>query len=90
MGNCFEAPTENAWGNPWNPEYFKIMSELGFDHVRLPVRWETDERSIPTAPYTINPLFLERIQQVVDTALKYKLHIIVNMHHHDSLYAHLV
>ncbi|HEY5919229.1 MAG TPA: cellulase family glycosylhydrolase [Chryseolinea sp.] len=86
MGNCFEAPSEEEWGSPWKPEYFKIMAELGFDHVRLPVQWESDTRSLAAAPYTINPTFLDRIQQVVDTALKYNLHIIVNMHHHEALY----
>ena len=86
MGNSFEAPSETAWGNPWDPEYFKIMSELGFSHVRLPVRWEPEDRSMADSPYTINPEFLDRIQEVVDTALSYGLHIIVNMHHHDSLY----
>ncbi len=86
MGNCFEAPSENEWGNPWNPEYFKIMAELGFKHVRLPVRWEPATRSMSVAPYSIAPSFLERIQTVVDTALKYDLHIIVNMHHHEALF----
>lgn len=86
MGNSFEGPTEAEWGNPWKPEYFKIMAELGFDHVRLPIRWETADRSMATAPYTINATFFDRIQQVVDTALKYKLHIIINMHHHEALY----
>lgn len=86
MGNSFEAPTETEWGNPWKPEYFKIISGLGFKHVRLPVRWETAERSSSVAPYTINPTFLKRIQDVVDTALKYKLHIIINMHHHEALF----
>ncbi|MEQ8413107.1 MAG: hypothetical protein RIB71_01525 [Imperialibacter sp.] len=38
MGNSFEAPTEDAWSNPWQPEYFKIIADLGFQHVRLPVR----------------------------------------------------
>lgn len=86
MGNSFEAPTEAEWGNPWKPEYFKIMADLGFDHVRLPVRWETAARSMETAPYTITESFLDRIQLVVDSALKYKLHIIINMHHHDVLF----
>ncbi|MEQ8531452.1 MAG: cellulase family glycosylhydrolase, partial [Imperialibacter sp.] len=86
MGNSFEAPTEDAWSNPWQPEYFKIIADLGFQHVRLPVRWETPERSMVDPPYTIHADFLQRIQAVVDTALKYKLHIIVNMHHHDSLF----
>lgn len=86
MGNSFEAPSETAWGNPWQPEYFEIMAQLGFDHVRLPVRWEPADRSMASPPYTINPAFLERIQEVVDKALDSKLHIIINMHHHEALY----
>jgi endoglucanase len=87
MGNCFEAPAETDWGNPWKPEYFRIMSNLGIKHVRIPIRWEPAARSSLAAPYTINQAFLTRIKQVVDTALKYKLHAIINMHHHDSLFA---
>ena len=87
MGNSFEAPTETAWGNPWKPEYFKIMADLGFSHVRLPIRWEPAERSSDVPPYIINPIFLNRIKTVVDEALKNKLHIIINMHHHEALYA---
>lgn len=86
IGNTFEAPSETAWGNPWDPDYFRIISELGFSHIRVPVRWETAERSMSDPPYTIYPLFLERIKQVIDTALKYRLHVIINMHHHDLLF----
>ncbi len=86
MGNAFEAPTETEWGNPWKPEYFRIMAEQGFRHVRIPIRWETAARSSATPPYTIQASFLARIRQVVDTALKYKLHAIINMHHHDALF----
>lgn len=86
MGNAFEAPTETAWGNQWKPEYFRIMSELGFDHVRLPVRWEPAARSMSAPPYTIEASFLERIQEVIDTAIKYDLYIIINMHHHEALF----
>jgi endoglucanase len=86
IGNAFEAPTETAWGNPWQPEYFKIISDLGFKHVRLPIRWETNERSMANAPYTINPTFLARIKEVVDHAHANNLMIIINMHHHDLLF----
>ena len=86
MGNSFEAPTETEWGNPWKPSYFKMIAELGFNHVRVPVRWETAERSMESAPYTIDPIFLDRIREVVDSALRYKLHVIINMHHHDALF----
>ena len=88
MGNAFEAPTETEWGNPWQPEYFRIISELGFQHVRVPIRWETTARSMENAPFTIEPSFLTRIQEVVDSALQNKLHVIINMHHHDTLYEH--
>ena len=86
MGNSFEAPTETAWGNPWKPSYFKRIAELGFNHVRVPIRWETPERSMESAPYTIDPAFLDRIKEVIDSALRYKLHVIINMHHHDALF----
>jgi len=44
-GNIFEAPTETEWGNPWKPEYAKIIADLGFSHVRIPIRWEPAARS---------------------------------------------
>jgi aryl-phospho-beta-D-glucosidase BglC (GH1 family) len=77
MGNAFEAPTETAWGNPWQPEYFEIMAEMGFQHVRLPIRWETNERSLPHPPYTIKEEFLERIREVVDLALEQNLSLLL-------------
>lgn len=86
MGNSFEAPSETEWGNPWKPEYFKIISQLGFKHVRLPVRWEPIDRGMASSPYTVSPSFLYRIKQVIDSAFKYNLHIIINMHHHEALY----
>lgn len=88
MGNAFEAPTETEWGNPWQPDYFQLIAELGFQHVRVPIRWETTARSMEEAPFTIEASFLARIQEVVDAALQNKLHVIVNMHHHDTLYEH--
>jgi aryl-phospho-beta-D-glucosidase BglC (GH1 family) len=86
MGNAFEAPSEDAWGNPWKPDYFEKIAELGFDHVRLPIRWEPSERSMAESPFTISESFLERIQTVVDKALAEDLKIIINMHHHEALY----
>jgi endoglucanase len=86
MGNAFEAPSETAWGNPWKPEYFRIMAEMGFQHVRVPIQWESADRSLTVAPYTIYPAFLARIKEVVDEALAQKLIIIINMHHHNLLF----
>jgi len=85
-GNMFEAPSETAWGNQWEPEYAGIIAELGFNHVRIPIRWEPSDRSMATPPYTVYSLFLNRIKQVVDSALNNGLYAIINMHHHEALY----
>ncbi len=85
-GNMFEAPTETEWGNPWHPEYAKMIAELGFNHVRIPIRWEPEARSSSTSPYTINATFLNGIKEVVDSALNNGLIAIINMHHHEALF----
>ena len=85
MGSMFEAPNETIWENPYSSEYFPIISQLGFTHVRIPIRWETDERSSSIPPYEIYSSFFTRIKQVVDEALENGLYVIINMHHHNEL-----
>lgn len=85
-GNMFEAPSENEWGNPWKPEYPEIISELGFNHVRIPIRWEPAERSSSQPPYNIYSSFLNRIKEVVDSSLNAGLYVVINMHHHEALF----
>lgn len=85
IGNTFEAMP--SWQSAFDPADIKRIADLGFTHIRLPIRWERDDRSLSSAPYTIKPAFLATIRAVVDEALKQKLHIVINMHHHDALYA---
>jgi endoglucanase len=87
MGNMFEAPSETEWGNPFKEDYFKRISSLGFNHVRIPIRWDEPARCQQTEPYTINSAFLERIKTVVDLAKKENLLVIINMHHHEAIFA---
>lgn len=82
----------NTWESAWDkkestPADFEKIAAKGFSSVRLPIRWEMPERSQFTSPYTISNTFLNKIKSAVDDALKNKLHVIINMHHHDSLYA---
>lgn len=86
FGNMFEAPTETEWGNPWKPQYARLIAQQGFKHIRIPIRWEPAARSSATAPYTISATFLNRIKQVIDSALNNKLHVVINMHHHEALF----
>lgn len=83
-GNMFEGLP--SWGNPWKPEFAGMIANLGFNHVRIPIRWEPSDRSSVNPPYTVNPVFLNKIKQVVDSALNNNLHAIINMHHHDALF----
>jgi len=86
MGNMFEAPMETAWGNPFQNDYFKRISELGFNSVRVPIRWDVPDRALQTSPYTVNPVFLARIKTIVDNAIANKLYVIINMHHHEEIF----
>ena len=86
MGSMFEAPSENEWGNPYRANYFQRIASLGFQHVRIPIRWDTPARTQMTPPYTVSPAFLARIQEVVDEAHRQGLYAIINMHHHEEIF----
>jgi endoglucanase len=87
MGNMFEAsPLETSWGNPFQNDYFERISKLGFNSVRIPVRWDMPDRALQTSPYTVNPVFLARIKTIVDNAIANKLYVIINMHHHEEIF----
>lgn len=86
LGNMFEAPSEAAWGNPYKEAYIGQIADLGFQHIRVPIRWDVSERTQLTPPYTVNPQFLARIKSVVDLAISKHLYVIINMHHHEELF----
>ena len=52
LGNCFDAPSEGAWGTVISEKHFEMAEAAGLDHVRLPARFTTPERSAvaPTIP----------------------------------------
>ena len=82
LGNTLEPPTEGAWNNPRaETYYFADYKAAGFQTVRIPIRYDGyTERS---APYTITPTYLSRIQTLVDAALAQGLIVIINSHHDD-------
>ncbi len=83
LGDTYEA----SWApREADPADFQRIAASGFKHVRIPVRWELPTRSTYAAPYIIQPAFLQSVKKAVDAALKNKLHVIINMHHHDSLF----
>lgn len=86
MGNMFEAPSEAEWGNPFKDDYFTRIKSQGFNHVRIPIRWDVPSRCSQNEPFTVNSAFLGRIKTVIDLALKENLFVIINMHHHEAIF----
>jgi endoglucanase len=83
LGNALEAPTEGEWGVILEERYFREIARAGFDTVRVPVRWSAHAGAEP--PYTIEPAFMERIDWVVDQALRRGLTVVLNVHHYEEL-----
>jgi endoglucanase len=85
LGNCFDAPSEGAWGTVISEKHFEMAAAAGFDHVRLPVRFSTPERTDVKAPFAIKEDFFKRVDWAVDQALSRKLSIIVDVHHYEEM-----
>jgi len=83
LGNVLEAPTEGAWAPAAQEYYFADYKQRGFTTVRVPVRW--DNHTAQDAPYTIDPSFMARVQQVVGWSLAQNLTTIINAHHDECV-----
>jgi endoglucanase len=83
LGNALDAPNEGAWGVTIKPGYLPRIKAAGFDHVRLPVKWSGHAGK--TAPYTIDPKFAARVDEILDQAEKVGLRVVLNVHHYDEI-----
>src|SRR5438445_11464425 len=82
LGNTFDAigTDETAWGNPRVTQPFlEGLRAQGFKSIRIPVTWGQHEGAAPH--YTIDPVFLARVKQVVDWALADHFYVLTNIHH---------
>ena len=70
--------TETCWNNPYTTrEMIASIAEQGFRTIRIPVSWHNHVNK----EFVINSAWLDRVQQIVDWALEYDLHVIINIHH---------
>jgi endoglucanase len=83
FGNMLESPNEGEWGLFVQEEYFDRVKEAGFDFVRLPIRWST--HAALEAPYTIDPIFFARVDEIVNWAVQRDQSIIVDFHHYEEM-----
>ncbi len=84
LGNQLEAnsngtPAEDAWsGVKVTERMIRTVKTSGFKSIRIPVSYLSKIGASPN--YTINKAWLDRVQEVVDWAIKYKLYVIMNIH----------
>lgn len=83
FGNMLEAPNEGDWGLKVEPAYITAAWQAGFRTVRLPVRWSN--HADPVFPYNVDPVFMARVEAVVDALLAQGFRVVLNMHHHRQL-----
>lgn len=86
LGNALEAPREGVWGMTIRKKYFRLIRQAGFQSVRIPIRWSAHVKS--QSPYTIDPKFFHRVDEVVRQALAENLVTVINVHHFEELYDH--
>ena len=85
IGNSLDAiPTETSWGNPLIQKYyFDDYSNAGFTCIRIPITWK--DHILNTSPFTINQVWLNRVDSIVTWGLNKGLYIIINIHHEEGL-----
>jgi endoglucanase len=83
FGNMLEAPTEGAWGISVTDDFIDKAAAAGFTSVRLPVRWSNHASA--SAPFTIDPAFMTRVETIVDKLLAKNLVVVLNMHHYRQM-----
>jgi endoglucanase len=72
--------TETCWGNPKTTKaMIDAVKAKGFKTVRIPVTWNNHFGASPA--YTIDSIWLNRVQDVVDYAIDDSMYVILNSHH---------
>jgi endoglucanase len=87
IGNALEAPVEGEWGVIIEERFFKLISDKGFNSIRIPINWSTSNRTDVSPPYKISDALFSRIDWVIENALKNRLSVVICMHHYAELYA---
>jgi aryl-phospho-beta-D-glucosidase BglC (GH1 family) len=82
LGNTFDSTggDETSWGNPRvTEEFLDQIRAQGFKSIRIPVTWGQHQGTAPD--HTIDPAYLDRVEEVVDWALDDGFHVMINIHH---------
>lgn len=79
IGNTMECPgKEGDWSMPVNEAYVAALPGLGFNAVRIPCAWDSHVSDESTN--TIDPAWLDRVDEVVGYVIGNGMYAIVNIH----------
>ncbi|KAE8858405.1 hypothetical protein PTNB29_07620 [Pyrenophora teres f. teres] len=90
LGNTLDAvETEGSWNNPpVVAATFDDAKRAGFKGIRIPVTWAYHFTS-QSPDWTVDPVWLQRVSDVVDMVTSRDLYAIVNVHHDSWTWADL-
>jgi endoglucanase len=83
--SVLEEPSTGAWKINLTEDEFPVIRQAGFTTIRVPISWAA--HVAPAAPWTIDPVFMARIDWVVAQAKKNGLNAILDYHNDNKLMA---
>lgn len=88
LGNTLDAiPTEGSWSPPVTASTFDHIKAAGFQSVRIPITWTHHMGEAPA--YKVDPVWMDRVSEVVDMALEREFYVVLNVHHDSWEWANL-
>jgi len=82
-GNALDAPKEGAWGVMLDERFFTDVAAAGFDHVRIPIRFNA--HAAAAAPYTVDDEFFRRVDWAIEQTTSRRMTAIIDFHHYEEL-----
>ena len=83
LGNALDAPVPGAWGVIITETLIRSIAEIGFNAIRVPVRFSAHTGAAPE--YTLSDTLLQTVDQVITWGLDENLTVILDLHHFDAL-----
>ena len=84
LGNSLDAiGGETAWKNPpVTRDMIHMFANAGFDILRIPTTWHLHIGEGPD--YKVDPVWMERVHEIVSWAIDEGMRVILNTHHEQS------
>ena len=83
LAGDFEVTPRRSWGTPIQDDFFPLVAERGFDHVRIPIRWNA--YTGPAPDHRIDEGFFAEVDRLVDLAEWNDLGIVLDVHFFEEL-----